>query len=90
MIGRLIHHLTDALAHPVAIVGVPLGCWVAHHFLSESALTLALSIIAISATQLILFAARRGERALHCKVDELIRAIEAADDDLIGLEQKEE
>ena len=90
MIARLIHRLTDALAHPAAIVGVPLGCWVAYHFLSETALTLALSIIAISATQLILFAANCGERAMHCKVDELIRAIEAADDTLIGLEQKDE
>jgi low affinity Fe/Cu permease len=84
---RLIHRLTDALAHPAAIVCVPLACWLASLVLSETALTLVLSILAISATQLILYSSACDDRALHAKVDELIRAIEDADNALIGKER---
>jgi low affinity Fe/Cu permease len=89
MIRKTIRLATDAFAHPLAIVAVPVACWLASRVLSETALTLVLSIVAISFTQLILYASACDDRALHAKVDELIRAIEDADDALIGKEREE-
>lgn len=86
--ARLIHAITNALAHPWAIVLVPLACLAACLLLSEIALTLLLSILAISFSQLVLAEAKRGDEALHAKIDELIRAIDTADDSLIGKERE--
>ncbi len=61
------------------------------------ALTTALSVVAITITQIVLNAqeqregeARRRDLALHVKLDELIHAITGARDELAGIEEREE
>lgn len=53
-------------------------------------LTLALSIIAITLTQMVLASQRRDTMALHAKLDELIHATDTARDDLMKAEKKTE
>ncbi len=87
MINRIVCAITTALASPLAIVAVPLACVGAARLLSETALTLVLSIMAISITQLVLRSGDQDTRALQLKLDEMIRATAAADDSLIGIER---
>ena len=57
---------------------------------SMGALSVALSIVAITLTQLVLNQQRRREIALHIKIDELIRAETGARSELAGIEDRSE
>lgn len=74
-------------AHPWAIVIFPFLCvaWELAGW-GELALTLALSILAISTTQLVLSAQEKDTRAIHLKLDALIAGTDA-DDDVAGVEK---
>lgn len=81
MIGeRAAGRVSQALAHPIAIGLVPVGCIVWLHFGSVNSLTLVLSIVAISITQLVLLGQGREARASKRQMGEIIRSIPDADD----------
>lgn len=80
-------------ATPIAILAIPAICGAWLLFGHMAALTLALSIMAITMTQLVLLANRaREERAdqrdvaMHAKLDELLHAIDGARDEVAGIE----
>ena len=56
----------------------------------QNTLTLILSILAITLTQMVLNQQRRSELALHLKIDELITALDGARDELAGIENEDE
>jgi len=79
--------------HPLAILCMAVGC--AAWFLiggtaAENTLTLILSVLAITLTQMVLNQQRLSERALHMKIDELVFAIKGARDEIAGIEGKSE
>jgi low affinity Fe/Cu permease len=80
--------------HPMALVGVILFCAV--WFLlpigdtATAVLTLVLSVLAITLTQMVLNQQKRHEVALHMKIDELIHAMRGARDEIMGIEDKSE
>jgi low affinity Fe/Cu permease len=89
--------VADLVAHPYAQIGVILAC-VAWFVLGggENALTVALSILAITLTQMVLNTqnareaeAHRRDVALHAKLDELILATREARDEIAGVEELE-
>lgn len=71
-------------AHPLAIIAVPAFCtlWLIAGW-GIDPLTLALSIAAISMTQLVLVGQERAAKKQDAKIDELIHAVPDADDDLL-------
>ena len=88
----------DLAAHPFAQLGLVLLCvlwfWLA---LEVDLLTAALSILAITLTQMVLNRQREREKeahrrdvALHAKLDELLHASKRARDELAGIEELEE
>jgi low affinity Fe/Cu permease len=89
--------VADLAAHPYAQIGVIAIClgWFAIG-LGENALTAALSILAITLTQMVLnqqqareIDAHRRDVALHAKLDELILATQEARDEVAGIEELE-
>lgn len=80
--------------HPMAQIGVLVFC--AAWFLlplgdeATAVLTLVLSVLAISLTQMVLNQQKRHEAALHFKIDELIHAMRGARDEVMGIEHKSE
>jgi low affinity Fe/Cu permease len=85
---------SNLAGHPVALIGVILFCaaWFTLP-LGDSAtavLTLVLSVMAITLTQMVLNQQKRHEAALHLKIDELIHAIRGARDEVMGIEHKSE
>ncbi|RYD55377.1 MAG: hypothetical protein EOP60_06240 [Sphingomonadales bacterium] len=80
--------------HPLALIGVLVFCtaW----FLlplgdtATALLTLVLSVLAITLTQMVLNQQKRHEAALHFKIDELIHAMKGARDEVMGIETKSE
>lgn len=94
-LGCRVSDLGSSVAgHPLALVGVLLFCgaW----FLlplgdtATAILTLVLSVLAITLTQMVLNQQKRHEVALHLKIDELIHAIRGARDEVMGIEHKSE
>jgi low affinity Fe/Cu permease len=90
--------VADVAAHPFAQVGLVLLCalWVAVAWRID-VLTAALSILAITLTQMVLNRqherekeAHRRDVALHAKLDELLIASKRARDELAGIEELEE
>lgn len=90
--------VSDLFANPVTQVGVILFCvaWFAIG-LPTDLLTAALSILAITLTQMVLNRQidreaddRRRDIALHAKLDELIIAKRGARDEMAGIEELEE
>jgi len=88
----------DVSAHPFAQVGLVLLCalWFAFAWRVDW-LTAALSILAITLTQMVLNRqnerekdAHRRDVALHAKLDELLIASRRARDELAGIEELEE
>ncbi|WP_010188720.1 low affinity iron permease family protein [Sphingomonas sp. PAMC 26605] len=53
-------------------------------------MTLVLSVLAITLTQMVLNQQRLSERALHMKIDELVFAMKGARDEIAGIEGKTE
>ena len=80
--------------HPIALVGVIVFCFA--WFLlplgntATAVLTLVLSVLAITLTQMVLNQQKRHEVALHIKIDELIHAMKGARDEVMGIEGKSE
>jgi low affinity Fe/Cu permease len=90
--------VADVFAHPYAQIGFIVVCvaWFAIGF-NINLLTAALSIMAITLTQMVLnnqnereAEARRRDIAMHAKLDELISASRKARNDLVGLEDRDE
>lgn len=90
--------VSDLFANPVAQIAVILFCaaWFALGFRADL-LTAALSILAITLTQMVLnrqnqreVDAHRRDIALHAKLDELILAKRGARDSMAGIEELEE
>jgi low affinity Fe/Cu permease len=87
--GRISDAVANLAGHPLAMAGVILFCAAWLQFggsASENALTLFLSVAAISLTQMVLNQQKRSEAALHLKIDELILAKRGARDELAGIE----
>ncbi|MFK3891325.1 low affinity iron permease family protein [Sphingomonas sp. NPDC079357] len=55
---------------------------------SENALTLILSVLSITLTQMVLNGQRRSEQALHLKIDDMVYAIQGARNEVAGIETK--
>lgn len=90
---RVSDRCANLAGHPaaIAVVAVFCGTW----FLvggpaSENMLTLILSVLAITLTQMVLNQQKRSEAALHMKIDELILSKRGARDELAGIERKSE
>lgn len=80
--------------HPGALIGVIIFC-LAWFLLplggsATAVLTLVLSVLAITLTQMVLNQQKRHEAALHMKIDELIHAMTGARDEIMGIETKSE
>ena len=98
-LGDRISEWTSKLfAHPYMQIGIILFCvaWFSLGLKTEL-LTAALSILAITLTQMVLntqydreIEAHRRDVAMHAKLDELIAAKKGARNDFIGMEEKEE
>ena len=85
---------SNLAGHPLALIGVVLFC-IAWFMLplgdtATAVLTLVLSVMAITLTQMVLNQQKRHEAALHLKIDELIHAIRGARDEVMGIEGKSE
>jgi len=84
----------DLAGHPIALIGVLLFCFAWFMLpLGDTAtavLTLVLSVMAITLTQMVLNQQKRHEAALHLKIDELIHAMQGARDEVMGVESKSE
>lgn len=83
----------DLSGHPLALIGVILFCGIFFALGGEGAtamLTLVLSVMAITLTQMVLNQQKRHEAALHLKIDELIHAMRGARDEVMGIEHKSE
>jgi low affinity Fe/Cu permease len=75
----------------IAIVAIFCAAWfVIGGQGNENLLTLILSVLAITLTQMVLNQQRRSEAALHMKIDELILSKRGARDELAGIEHKTE
>ena len=84
---------SNLAGHPMAILTVAVAC--AAWFIiggpaAENTLTLILSVLAITLTQMVLNQQRLSERALHMKIDELVYAVKGARDEIAGIEGKTE
>jgi len=95
---RLSDRVANLSAHPYAQLGLILLClaWFKLGWTTNT-LTAALSILAITLTQMVLNSqgqreaeARRRDVALHAKLDELILATREARDEIAGIEELEE
>ena len=95
---RVSELVADVAAHPYAQIGFIVICvaWFAIGF-NINVLTAALSIMAITLTQMVLnnqnereADAHRRDVAMHAKLDELIAASRKARNDLVGLEERDE
>src|SRR6476469_4583527 len=96
-LGTLVSDWTSKLfAHPYMQVGVVAFCilWFAIGWHADT-LTAALSILAITLTQMVLNGqydreaeAHRRDVAMHAKLDELIKASHRARDELVGIEEE--
>ncbi|MFN2472850.1 MAG: low affinity iron permease family protein [Sphingomicrobium sp.] len=89
---------SDLFAHPYMQVGVILFCTAWFLFgLKADLLTAALSILAITLTQMVLNSQNdreaddhRRDVAMHAKLDELLLAMKGARDEMAGIEDLEE
>ena len=92
--NRISAWTADVFAHPYAQIGVIVFCvsWFALK-LDTNLLTAALSILAITLTQMVLNTQkerecddRRRDIAMHAKLDELVLAMTGARDEIAGIE----
>lgn len=92
--SRISDGVANLAAHPGAQIGVVLFC-LAWFLLplgedATAVLTLVLSVMAITLTQMVLNQQKRHEIALHLKIDELIHAMKGARDEVMGVETASE
>ncbi|MDP5277983.1 low affinity iron permease family protein [Sphingomonas sp. DG1-23] len=84
----------NVAGHPMAQIALVVFCFA--WFLlplgqdATAVLTLVLSVLAITLTQMVLNQQKRHEVALHLKIDELIHAMKGARDEVMGVESKSE
>ena len=81
----------DLAGHPLAILLVALFCgiwFMATGSKGENALTLILSVLSITLTQMVLNGQRRSEQAMHLKMDEMVFALEGARNAVAGIESR--
>jgi low affinity Fe/Cu permease len=85
--GKLADRGANLAGHPVGIVLIVVFCigWIAVGNGIDT-LTLALSVLAITLTQMVLNQQRRHEAALHLKIDELVHGLDGARNELMGIE----
>ncbi len=79
--------------HPLSQVIVVVFCAAWFTLLGSAAtavLTLGLSVLAITLTQMVLNQQKRHDVALHLKIDELIHAMQGARNEIMGIEGKTE
>lgn len=91
---RISDGVANVAAHPMAQLAVVLFC-LAWFLLplgddATAVLTLVLSVMAITLTQMVLNQQKRHEVALHLKIDELIHAMKGARDEVMGAETASE
>lgn len=95
---RISSAVSDLAAHPLAQLGVIAFCvaWFALG-LPTDLLTAALSILAITLSQMVLnrqdereVEAHRRDVAMHAKLDELVHASRHARDEMVGIEDQSE
>lgn len=93
---RISDGMSRLFAHPAMQIGVIVFCagWFLFGFHADG-LTAALSILAITLTQMVLNGqydreqeAHRRDVAMHAKLDELIKATRRARDELAGIEEE--
>ncbi|GLR47891.1 low affinity iron permease family protein [Sphingomonas astaxanthinifaciens] len=93
---RLSDLVSRLFAHPAMQIGVIIFCvaWFGLGFHVEG-LTAALSVLAITLTQMVLNGqydreseAHRRDVAMHAKLDELIKATHRARDEMVGIEEQ--
>ena len=93
---RLSDLVSRLFAHPAMQIGVIIFCvawfWLGFH---AEGLTAALSVMAITLTQMVLNGqydreseAHRRDVAMHAKLDELIKATHRARDEMVGIEEQ--
>ena len=91
---RVSDGVANLAAHPTAQIVVVVFCFAWFLLpLGDSAtavLTLVLSVMAITLTQMVLNQQKRHEAALHLKIDELIHAMKGARDEVMGVETASE
>ena len=77
-------------ASPTALLMIPAACvvWILLGA-SVDVLTLVLSVLAISMTQLVLVSQATGEKAMQHKLDELVVAVPDADSSVAGEERRD-
>lgn len=89
--GRLADRGANIAGNPFAIIILVIGCIVlVLAGYGVDILTLVLSVLAITLTQMVLNQQRRHEAALHMKIDELVHGLEGARDEVMGIENKTE
>jgi low affinity Fe/Cu permease len=91
--GRVSQIGANVAGHPAAIVAVTVFCAIWLLVTGEdgqNSLTLILSILAITLTQMVLNQQRTSERALHLKLDELVFATSEARDEMVAIENQSE
>jgi low affinity Fe/Cu permease len=79
--------------HPLSQIVVVVFCALSFLLLGSAVsagLTLGLSVLAITLTQMVLNQQKRHDAALHLKIDELIHAVTGARDEIMGSEGKSE
>ncbi|AQR72560.1 low affinity iron permease family protein [Sphingomonas sp. LM7] len=91
---RISDSVANLAAHPMAQIVVVVLClsWFLLPIGDEATevLTLVLSVMAITLTQMVLNQQKRHEAALHFKIDELIHGLKGARDEVMGIESKSE
>lgn len=91
---RISDGVANIAGHPMAQIVLVLFC-LAWFLLplgdkATAVLTLVLSVMAITLTQMVLNQQKRHEAALHLKIDELIHAMKGARDEVMGIETASE
>lgn len=90
---RVSDTVANLAAHPLAQILIIVTCALWFVLLGPAetaALTLVLSVAAITLTQMVLNQQKRHDLALHLKIDELIHAMKGARDEIMGVEDKSE
>ena len=98
-VGDLVSEwVSNVFAHPYIQVGVIVFCaaWFIFGFHADT-LTAALSVLAITLTQMVLNRQndreaedRKRDIAMHAKLDELLHAMKGARDEMVGIEDLEQ
>ena len=88
--GRIAGYGANIAGHPLAIIAIAMFCLAWYMGLGEkgeNSLTLILSVLAITLTQMVLNQQRKSEIALHMKMDELVFAHDNARNEIAKIEE---